>query len=214
MSRGEFVSSKRSRVQGTGPDRKFLPDYQWVMALPPKVIAEIKALTTAPDFKNDIYGDSYSVSKFCDLRRKIPQHHANFLLQKPNDSDRGMDQKQYKTWDSKCRNGAIQAFFSNYFPNSYRARIAILPPNSEIDWHIDMNTKVSCRLHALIENKDFVFEIDRKGTIKQIPFEPGQIFFTNTAYPHRVYNRTDRPRVSLLFDIDFEDISHLLRVVP
>ena len=73
-----------------------------------------------------------------------------------------------------------------------------------------MNTTVSCRFHMLIENDEFTFQIKRKNEIVEVPFKEGAIFFTNTAYPHRVYNPTDRPRLSVLFDIDYKDVSSIL----
>ena len=99
------------------------------------------------------------------------------------------------------------------FPKCYRLRVSLLPAQSQIDWHIDMNTSVSCRFHILIKNPDFIFEINRKGHIEKIPFQEGAIWFTNTAWPHRVLNPTNKRRISLLFDIEYENVKHLLPAI-
>ena len=210
MSRKDFVSAKRDRVSGSGPKRQTLPSFHFIDTLSNDIIEDVKSIYKNHINENDIYGEDYNVSKYCDLRKLIPAEHKNLLLQKPTKDSDGMNQKDYTLWDKVDDLSPLKKFLVSNFKNSYRTRIAMLAPKSQIDWHIDMNTTVSCRFHMLIENDEFTFQIKRKNDIVEVPFKEGAIFFTNTAYPHRVYNPTERPRLSVLFDIDYKDVSSIL----
>ena len=213
MSREIFVQTKRTRVQGNGPDRKVLPNSYYIGKIDKKLIKEVLQIYNQSKSSNDLYTDDYSISKFCDLRKQLPKNHINILLQKPIKSANGMNEKDYIIYKKLKANNSLKHFLQKKFPKHYRARIAILPPKSEISWHIDMNTKISCRFHILIKNPDFIFEINRKGVIEKIPFQEGDIYFTNTAYPHRVYNPTNKKRISLLLDVEYNNISYLLPTI-
>ena len=213
MSRQIFQASRRKRVQGDGPNRSKLPNFSYIGDISSDVQYEILQIVEDLSNINDIYGKNYSVSKFCDLKRQLPKEHINILLQKPIFQSDGMEQKDYKVWMRIKSKGQLKKFLENKFPNSYRTRIARLFPKTGINWHIDMNTKVSCRFHILIKNPQFIFEINRKGIVDQIPFKERNIFFTNTAYPHRVYNPTEEERISLLLDIDYKDVQNILPTI-
>ncbi len=210
MSRSQFIASKKERVRGTGPARDRLPNFYKIMNVEKELMNEIVKIVDSNLETNDIYGSDYSVSKYCDLRAMLPREHVNILLQKPTEGSDGMNQKEYTNLTQYGENPVIKNFLNSEFPGCYRARIAVLAPKSSIDWHIDMNTRVSCRFHLLIENKDINFEVNRKGDIASIPFEEGSLFFTNTAYPHKVTNNSDKRRISLLLDIDYENIADKL----
>ena len=203
-------NTKKQRILGEGPDRRALPSFYRVGKISPQIKQEI--FNVANKFKghNDNYSDEFKISRFCELGQAIPKGHITLLLQKPISGSDGMDEKEYKKWDKLEKNSLLKAFLQKHFPNSYRARIVFLPSHSKIDWHIDVSTKVSCRFHILIKNPSFVFEINRKQKIVRVPLEEGHIFFTNTAYPHRVYNPTDEERISLLFDIEYKNVQPIL----
>ena len=210
MSRELFLKSKRQRVYGEGPDRKYLPSFHFVGHLHKDMIQEIMNIVEKKSGANDLYSQNYNVSKFCDLKEKLPENHVNLLLQKPFYGSSGMNEKDYTVYDEILENSRLKAFLEKTFPFCYRTRIAIMPAQSKIDWHIDMNTKVSCRFHILLRNPDFVFEIRRKERIDKIPFKESSIFFTNTAFPHRVYNPSHQPRISLLLDIEYKNVKDIL----
>ncbi|MCZ0932297.1 MAG: aspartyl/asparaginyl beta-hydroxylase domain-containing protein [Oligoflexia bacterium] len=213
MSKKTFLQTKRNRVSGSGPDRKILPNFHCVGKLNKKIRQEILEIVDTSKNINDLYTDNYNISKFCDLRKQLPKNHINILLQKPLENTDGMNEKEYLVYDKFKKNSLLKQFLQNRFPKHYRARIAILPPNSEINWHIDMNTSVSCRFHILVKNSNIIFEINRKGCVDRIPFQESFIYFTNTAYPHRVCNPTNKERISLLFDIEYNNIKNLLPTI-
>ena len=207
----KFYTTKKQRVQGSGPSRKKLPAFHYVGAISKEIHIEI--LKIAEQFKNenDLYKENYNLSKACDL--KIPKKHINFLLQEPIKKSDGMNEKDYKKWKGFLKHSLLKKFLSESFPNLYRTRIAILPPHSGFEWHIDMSTKVSCRFHILVKNSQFSFEINKKDKIYKVPFTEKSLYFTNTAYPHRVQNSTDYERISLLFDIEYENIKSILPII-
>ena len=213
MSREIFLKSKRQRVYGEGPDRKDLPSFYFVGHVDKDILQEILDIAKKKSGANDLYSQNYSVSKFCDLKEKAPENHVSLLLQKPFNGSNGMNEKDYTIYDKTLENSRLKNFLEKTFPSSYRTRIAIMPPKSEFDWHIDMNTKVSCRFHILVKNPEFIFEIRRKERIDKIPFKESSIFFTNTAFPHRVYNPTNQPRISLLLDIEYKNVKDILPVM-
>ena len=212
MSREIFLGSKRDRVKGKGPDRKLLPNFYYIGSIDSKIREEI--LEIVDNFRgiNDNYIDDHSISKFCDLGEKFPKNHTTLLLQKPLENSNGMNEKSYTVYDKLKNNSFLKQFLKEKFPQCYRSRISLLPAKSQVDWHIDMNTSVSCRFHILIKNKDIIFEINRKGCIDSIPFQEGAVYFTNTAWPHRVYNPTNEERVSLLFDIEYDNVKTCLPI--
>ena len=213
MSREIFLSSKRNRIRGKGPDRRFLPNFCCISCIDSKIINETLEIVDNWRGINDNYTDDFRVSKFCDLGKNLPTNHITLLLQKPFKESNGMSEKDYVIYDKLTESSFLKQFLKEKFPQHYRARIGILPPKSEIDWHIDTNTSVSCRFHILITNPKAIFEINRKGCIEGLSFQTGFIYFTNTAYPHRVYNPTNKERISLLFDIEYDNVKNLLPIL-
>ena len=213
MSRKVFLSSKRDRVKGKGPDRRLLPSFLKIGKINSKISKEVLEIVDSFRSINDNYTDDFSISKFCNLGKTLPKNHTTLLLQKPFKGSSGMNEKDYTDYDKLKNNSLLKQFLKEKFSEHYRARIAILPAKSEIDWHIDMNTSVSCRFHILIKNKDIVFKINRKGHVDNISFQEGAIYFTNTAYPHCVCNPTNEDRISLLLDVEYNNIKNLLPTI-
>ena len=213
MSREIFLSSKRDRVKGKGPDRNTLPNFHCIGSIDEEIQREILEIVEC--FKNidDNYIDDHSISKFCDLKTRFPKNHKTLLLQKPMKDSDGMNEKDYTVFDKLKPNSTLKRFFKENYPKCYRARIALLPAQSQVNWHIDMNTSVSCRFHILIKNPNVVFEINRKGYIEKKSFQEKAIYFTNTAWSHRVLNPTNKKRISLLFDIEYDNVKNLLPAI-
>ena len=76
-----------------------------------------------------------------------------------------------------------------------RCRIGELPVRAQLDWHIDPGEQN--RFIALIEG-DHCFEIDVDGAVETIDMARGEVWFVNTAWPHRVTNIGNRNRFALL----------------
>jgi hypothetical protein len=209
-SNHKFAVARRQRVSGQGPKRQQLPSFKKILDAPKSVLEEVIGLADQFEDSNDLYSDQYEISKHCELRKKVCEGHKNLLLQVPILGSDGMDQNDYQVWDKLKPESHIKSFLLERFSGCFRARIAVLPPGGQIDWHIDLSTAVSCRFQLLVKNDGFQFEINRRGSIESIPFREGELYFTNTAFPHRVVNPTDYERISLLFDIQHFAIADLL----
>jgi len=78
----------------------------------------------------------------------------------------------------------------------YRARLAILPAGACLDWHIDTDTSVSCRIQIPLQGS-MTWQIRKKDRLEVSHMKPGSIWFTNTGYEHRVENVGNEDRVVL-----------------
>jgi len=155
---------------------------------------------------NHLNSKDYEIKENCDLKNKVPAKFQHILLQdKDPNMDQGFDELKYTTW-TEYATPQIRNWLSSRFPNCYRARISVLHPGELFDWHIDTNTSVACRVSCALNNEGSTFEIKRKGVVESMDFPVGQFVFTNTGYPHRVYNNSNKPRINLLFGIDYKDI--------
>ena len=200
------IGRPRDRVKGPGPDRKELPNFKELGDIPESVMQEL--LTTYGKHRNinHLNSKDYEIKEKCELAGKVPAKFQHILLQdKDPYMDQGFDELKYTSWTKYATNPVIK-WLNNKFPNSYRARISILHPGELFDWHIDTNTSVACRVSCALNNEGSTFEINRKGVIESRDFPVGKMIFTNTGYPHRVYNSSDKPRINLLFGIDYKDI--------
>ena len=137
----KFQVTKRERVQGLGPSRRQLPPFHYVGKINRKTHVEILKIAEQFENKNDLYRENYNLSKACDL--KIPKNHINFLLQEPIKKTDGMNEKDYKIWKSCLEQSLLKEFLTKKFPKLYRARIAVLPPQTRFEWHIEYKSELS-----------------------------------------------------------------------
>ncbi len=208
----EFRSARRSRVDGSGPRRTELPSFKLIDTIDDfeELKSEVMDIYGREIHNNDLYTSKYEISKHCELRDLLPNEHKNLLLQEPKIGVVPDDERQFTEWNERSRNTKIRKYIEDEFKNTYRARIAILAPNSAIDWHIDVNTTVSCRVHIPIYNPGFIFEIKNRSIIETLSPKAGSVYFTNTAWPHRVYNSSNESRISVIVDMPFESIAPFL----
>lgn len=92
-----------------------------------------------------------------------------------------------------------------------RVRITKLAAGKEIPFHIDYDVSYAVRCICPIYSDDLVInQFKRDGEIEEYVLEPGNAYFLNIAYPHAVFNRSDKPRIALMFSLDGqEDLAHL-----
>lgn len=92
-----------------------------------------------------------------------------------------------------------------------RVRITKLAAGKEIPFHIDYDVSYAVRCICPIYSDDLVInQFKRDGEIEEYVLEPGNAYFLNIAYPHAVFNRSDKPRIALMFSLDGqEDLEHL-----
>jgi hypothetical protein len=92
-----------------------------------------------------------------------------------------------------------------------RVRITKLAAGKEIPFHVDYDTSYAVRCICPIYSDDLVInQWKRDGQIEEYNLEPGNAYFLNIAYPHAVLNRSDKPRIALMFSLtNQEDIANL-----
>jgi hypothetical protein len=92
-----------------------------------------------------------------------------------------------------------------------RVRITKLAAGKEIPFHIDYDVSYAVRCICPIYSDDLVInQFKRDGEIEEYVLEPGNAYFLNIAYPHAVFNRSDKPRIALMFSLDGqEELAHL-----
>ena len=91
-----------------------------------------------------------------------------------------------------------------FFDQVYRLRISEMPPGHELNWHIDSDTSVMCRAQICLTENDSVFQFKRKGKIEEFTMKPGELWFINTGWSHRVVAGDTSRRVAI-FGFDFKD---------
>lgn len=92
-----------------------------------------------------------------------------------------------------------------------RVRITKLAAGKEIPFHVDYDTSYAVRCICPIYSDDLVInQWKRDGQIEEYNLKPGNAYFLNIAYPHAVFNRSNNPRIALMFSLtNQEDITNL-----
>jgi len=205
----------KARVRGeNGPDRQKLPLFYKLGTVDPTVVRtiheEIMFLVNGlPKDYNDIQNsDRYEIAQACKLKTYFPTEYKQYLLQVTGNSSIDVpDEWEYDTYTKEGLK--FRSFITPYVNPHFRARIAILPPGAELDWHIDTNTSYACRVQIMISGNQ-IFEIKKKSDIEQRIMLPGHVWFCNTGYRHRVRVIGDESRVSILVGCHFDAIKQIM----
>ena len=75
----------------------------------------------------------------------------------------------------------------------------------EIKWHIDTDTSVACRAQICLGVNDSVFEFRDRSGIHKLKMRPGEMWFINTGWNHRVISGHTLRR-SAIFSFHFDDV--------
>lgn len=208
-------SRVRARVHGNhGPDRKALPSFRLLGCLNQNQFHSLERLVIeqlaghSPDY-NDINNPAtYEIAQACTLKTYFTPAYRQILLQTTNRPEGGVpDEWEYTDY---IENADGFAEIINQFANPhFRARIAVLPPEEKLDWHIDTNTSYACRVSIMVHGQQ-EFLINRGGNIEQQIMKAGEIWFSNTGFSHSVAVIGDEPRVSVLVGCHHSAIEHLM----
>jgi len=152
---------------------------------------------------NDLYGDHYRISKECPLKHDFPKAYRQILLQGVTPGSDGRAETDYTV---PLYPEALKQI-RTIVPEFYRARLAELAPHGEIDWHIDTDTSVSCRVTAMISGQ-CEWSIRRRGEFTVQSMRAPEIWFNNTGWPHRVLNTSSESRWCLLLGTNYDSIAH------
>jgi len=204
------IGRPRDRVLGSGPKRHELPNFKYLCNMPKEIIEEFNNIYynfSEVNFLKD--KENYEIKDKCQLVGMIPEKFQHILLQNKDENmeaDDLMMELKYTKFTEHCTQKA-KDWLNETFPGLYRARISVLHPGDLFDWHIDTNTSVACRVSCSLNNDDSTFEVKRRGVVDSNKFKVGECWFTNTGWPHRVFNNSDKIRINLLFGIDHKNIS-------
>lgn len=84
-----------------------------------------------------------------------------------------------------------------------RIRITKLAPGKEIPFHVDYDVNYAVRCICPIYTNEMVInQFKRNGEIEEYHLEAGNAYFLNIGYAHSVLNKSDKPRIALMFSLD------------
>jgi hypothetical protein len=101
---------------------------------------------------------------------------------------------------------------NKHFIDVCRFRISETQPHYEIPWHIDTNTSVACRAQICITNDDSKFEFKTRQGIKTLQMAPGELWFINTGWNHRVIANSQVRQVAI-FTFKFDQLVNNTRIL-
>lgn len=202
--------TKKLRVSGNnGPRRHELKTHGLVTSdVPQSVINEI--LNIANNYTgNDLGGDNYQISQHCDVKSAFTasETYSQILLQQLNEgADSEIDETNYTTWRSDLSTTAIQKYLEDTFKAPYRARISVMHGGNELNYHIDTDTSVLCRVQIPVQTTGSLFQWKTKTEEVSLDMQQGNSYFVNTGWLHRVTNESNNTRIVLIFGVDYRNI--------
>jgi len=209
--------TKKQRVAGNnGPRRHQMKEYGVISSdVPDAVIEEIFKIANNYD-ENDLRGDNYQISQHCNVNEAFTSSlsYKQILLQELNDNANDeIDETQYQKWRNDLEISNIKHYLEKTFENPYRARISVMPPGNDLNWHIDTDTSVLCRAQIPVYHKGSKFQWKTKQGNTEVEMQPGNTYFVNTGWMHRVVNESNNVRIVLIFGIDYDNIPQKERLL-
>ena len=183
-----------------GPDRRKLPTYKLLGHTDPALVQAVADCLAEVSGLNDVDQDSYPISQlYPNLRAIFPEDYRQVLLQG------FIGEGKHETDFRLPKHTGVTQYVDPFVPEYYRARIAILSPGAQINWHIDTNTSQMCRVQFPVVGEQH-WKIQRGKTIEEKILRPGEVWFVNTGLKHTVVNEADVDRVTVLVGCRFSAI--------
>ncbi len=202
-------ATRKRRVSGNnGPRRHEMLTHGTVANnVPQAVIDEILHIATSYT-GNDLGGDNYQLSQHCDVKNVFTssETYKQIILQECTAEDT-IDETNYMHWRNDISTTAIENYLATAFVKPYRARISVMHGGNELNYHIDTDTSVLCRVQIPAQTTGSLFQWKTKTEEVSLTMKLGEAYFVNTGWLHRVINPTDSIRVVLLFGVDYKNIS-------
>jgi hypothetical protein len=175
--------------------------------VPQAVIDEILHIATSYT-GNDLGGDNYQLSQHCDVKNVFTssETYKQIILQECTAEDT-IDETNYMHWRNDISTTAIENYLTTAFVKPYRTRISVMHGGNELNYHIDTDTSVLCRVQIPAQTTGSLFQWKTKTEEVSLTMKLGEAYFVNTGWLHRVINPTDSIRVVLLFGVDYKNIS-------
>lgn len=118
----------------------------------------------------------------------------------------------YKIPTADYENSYFQKIINQLKASASRVRITKLAAGKEIPFHVDYDVSYAVRCICPIYSDDLVVnQFKRNNVIEEYVLKPGHAYFLNIGYPHAVFNRSDKPRIALMFSLEgTDDLENLL----
>jgi hypothetical protein len=202
-------ATRKRRVSGNnGPRRHEMLTHGTVANnVPQAVIDEILHIATSYT-GNDLGGDNYQLSQHCDVKNVFTssETYKQIILQECTAEDT-IDETNYMHWRNDISTTAIENYLTTAFIKPYRTRISVMHGGNELNYHIDTDTSVLCRVQIPAQTTGSLFQWKTKTEEVSLTMKLGEAYFVNTGWLHRVINPTDSIRIVLLFGVDYKNIS-------
>lgn len=202
--------TSRKRVSGTnGPRRHQLKSFDTVdSSVPDTVLNEILEIANTYT-ENDLGGDNYQISQQCNVKEVFTSSdtYRQILLQQCIDPNADtIDETNYVSWRDDIPTNNIRSYLEETFKRPFRARISVMPAGQDLNWHIDTDTSVLCRVQVAAHSSGSEFQFKTKQGHDTLIMSPGNAYFVNTGWTHRVVNTTNDIRIVLIVGVLFDDI--------
>jgi hypothetical protein len=201
--------TKRTRVKGTGPRRNKLKTFYKIGTVKNSVIKELNYILDTHS-RNDIGGDNYGISQNCNYEEvfNVGNSYRQVLMQKkPKGNESQVDEYAYTEWDRSHKMRWTKPALNGLFHKTYRFRLSEMTGGHELNWHIDADTSVICRAQICLNENDSTFEFKDKEGIKSLTMTPGDVYFINTGWNHRVLSG-DITRRTAIIGFHFNDLKN------
>ncbi len=182
--------TKRLRVGGSGPKRSELKTFQKIGEVSPLAVDVLNRILDENQ-GNDLGGDGYSISKQCNFEAVFNANnlYRQILLQKCiADHSHSVDEYLYDQWRTFEGLDRVKLEISKFVLEVFRMRLSEMKKGHSLNWHIDTDPSVICRAQICLKANNDVFEFNRRGSVEFFKMKPGEIFFVNTGWSHRVVN--------------------------
>jgi hypothetical protein len=196
--------TKRLRINGSGPKRDQMVTFAKLGSVSDELVLKFNKIAEEKT-GNDLGSDVYNISQLCNVNNVfIDKGYRQILIQERKQNIDTVDEHEYTEYNEKIE--------IPFFNKIYRLRISEMAPNHEMNWHIDTDTSVICRAQICLNKNDSIFQFNRRGVIEEFTMQPGEIWFINTGWLHRVVSKNNIRR-SAIFGFDYKDYNgniHLL----
>lgn len=205
-------SVAKTRARGTGPyTRSDLPTFKTIdEQVPLDVCLEMIRIVNGTD-RNDLGGDNYKLSQICGLTDGfVDVGYRQVLLQQATETGEQSD-FSYSEWDANLGSDRIQTYLERRFGTVFRSRLSYIPPGNLLDWHIDQDPSVLCRIQIIAQSGGATMDFKRRGKTQSLRFEDETCYFLNTGWTHRVtVPDGDSAKIALIADVPWSGVEKYL----
>ena len=203
----------RKRVFGKGIKRDLLPTSFKLFSVNKKssFMQSVFKFIEKNQNKNSLYEHDYPIAnhRYVPIAGQVNKNMRVLALQNYNEHEgHPFEELSYTKWIDSDEVKIISNFLKSKFKTIWRCRINVIPQFGGLPWHIDTNTSVACRVYLPLTSnidQDNLFEIERRGCINSLKMKVGEFWFVNTGFKHRVLNKTNKMRYSLIFSTVSEE---------